>query len=101
MKLIDKIIPLRFKKDVLKAIEILENAGCTEIYIFGSLVKGTFSDNSDIDFAVKGLPGKIYFKVAAKLNIELEHNFDLIRIDDKEDRFGNFIEEKEEFIRVA
>ncbi|MBP7585069.1 MAG: nucleotidyltransferase domain-containing protein [Spirochaetes bacterium] len=28
----------------------------TEVYLFGSLARGEFDENSDIDLAVKGLP---------------------------------------------
>lgn len=56
-------IPEKYHNDIDKAIKILKDEGCNEIYLFGSLVNGDFHENSDIDFAVNGLPEKKYFKV--------------------------------------
>ena len=48
-------IPEKFQIDIEKAVEILKQEGCQEIYLFGSLVNGDFNDESDIDIAIKGL----------------------------------------------
>jgi len=100
MKIAAGEIPDEYRKDIEKAIAILKRYGCTEIYIFGSLAKGNFSENSDIDFAVKGLKKGNFYKVGALLNMEMEHNFDLIKLD-HDDSFSKFILEKEVFLRVA
>ncbi len=101
MKIINKEIPKNFEKDVFKAIEILKEAGCSEIYVFGSIANNTYNENSDIDFAVKGLPNEIFFKVMGKLMKYLEHEFDLIDLDEKDNRFCQFIINNGEFIYVA
>ena len=101
MKIVEQKLPEAFEKDIEKAVDILKKAGCEEIYIFGSLAKGNFNEESDIDFAVKGLPKGLFYKVGAELNSAMEHFFDLIKIDDPLDRFSNFIQENEVFIRVA
>ena len=101
MTIIKKDIPQEFEKDIKKATEILLKEGCLEIYIFGSIANGNTSMDSDIDFAVIGLPkGKLY-KIGAMLNMALSHEFDLIKLDNSEDNFSRFIAEKEVFIRVA
>lgn len=101
MTVIKRDIPKEFEEDIKKAVKILSEAGCIEIYIFGSIANGKTNKNSDIDFAVLGLPDGMYYKIGAKLNMVLEHEFDLIKIDDKEDSFSQFVSEKEVFIRVA
>ncbi len=38
------------------------------VYLFGSLLeKGRFNENSDIDLAVEGLPGSIFFEAVGEL----------------------------------
>ncbi len=56
-------LPEEIKKDISIATAILMSEGCKEVYIFGSLVEGAFSDSSDIDLAIIGLEKKKYFKV--------------------------------------
>jgi len=93
--------PERFRADIAKASEILKKYGCSEIYIFGSLVNGKFNEKSDIDIAVKGLKPEIYYKVSSEIMINTENEIDLIDLDDTENRFAQFILEKGELIKVA
>jgi predicted nucleotidyltransferase len=67
---IDKFDP-EFRKDLKLAVEILKDAGCSEIYIFGSIMKHTADDNSDIDLAIKGCPRGMFFKLLGRLIFEL------------------------------
>ena len=42
--------------------------GASKVYLFGSLVEETFvHDRSDIDLAVEGLEGKLYWKALSAL----------------------------------
>lgn len=71
-----------YQKDIDRAVEILKSAGCTEVYIFGSLAEGIAeSPASDIDIAVKGLPKPIFFQIYGKLLSNLEHSVDLVSLD--------------------
>ena len=99
MKTLEDIVPKKYLSDIYKAIEILKEVGCSEIFIFGSLVNGDYTENSDIDIAVKGLPSNKYFKVMGSLMIELENEFDLIDLDEN----TSFVEilKKEELLKVA
>jgi predicted nucleotidyltransferase len=58
------------RKHVLHAADkqscgtVLNVAGCSEIYLFGSIAKGRYGIDSDIDIAVKSLSksiGKVIF----------------------------------------
>lgn len=53
-----------------------------------------------MDLAVKGLKEERFLKVNAKLMRSLERSFDLIDLDDKNDRFGDFIIKNMVLIRV-
>ena len=101
MELLTSNIPLIFERDIQKAVSILKNAGCSEIYIFGSLVKGDYNDDSDIDIAVNNLPLGKFFEVSGLLMLELEHSFDLIKLDDTKSHFSNSIKENGVLLRVA
>ena len=94
-------LPDSYRKDIRKAIEILLTEGCTEVYLFGSLARGEFDENSDIDLAVKGLPRGKYFEVGGKLMMHLHHGIDIIKIDDDHSRFAKIIKSRNNLIRVA
>ena len=89
-----------FREDIDKAIKILKEAGCDEIFLFGSVAYNKVKKNSDIDIAVKGCPKEIFFRILGTLLITLEHSVDLVDLDGN-DRFGNFLKENGELIRVA
>lgn len=84
-------LPYSYKKDIEKAVKILKENGAKEVFIFGSIANGNFNGNSDIDIAVKGINEKEFYKVASILMFELENEFDLIDLDDKENRFSQML----------
>jgi len=69
------------RHDLRRAIEILKEEGCAEIYLFGSLVTGRIHGQSDIDLAVRGCPKKRFFRVFGELMMELDHPVDLVDLD--------------------
>ena len=94
-------LPERYKKDITKAVEILKNRGCTEVYLFGSLVNGDYHENSDIDLGIKGLKGQIYFKTWAEIDSAVNTQIDLVDFDGEDNRFAQFIlREESELIKV-
>lgn len=86
-----KNLPDSYQKDIKKATQILKENGAKEIFIFGSIANGKFNKNSDIDIAVKGLDEKNFYKVASILLFELDNKFDLIDLDDRNNRFSQMI----------
>jgi predicted nucleotidyltransferase len=93
-------IPKAYKNDVKKAIAILIKKGCKEIYLFGSLVHGDYSDSSDIDIAVTGIPKGDFFEIFGELMMSLDHRIDLINLE-KRTRFVDLLKSKGELVRVA
>ncbi|MEW5954321.1 MAG: nucleotidyltransferase domain-containing protein [Bacillota bacterium] len=93
-------IPEKFNEDLNRAIRILKDAGCKEIYLFGSLVTGETEEMSDIDLAVRGCPPDKYFGVLGQLILELEHSVDLINLD-REDEFTRYLEKQGELVHVS
>ena len=74
-------VPARLHKDLSEAIEILKRFGATEIFLFGSLARGTSAEASDIDLATVGLPKDRFFAAYGELLMRLDHQFDLIGLD--------------------
>lgn len=84
-------LPDYYREDIKKAVKILKENGASEVYIFGSIANGKFNENSDIDIAVKGLDAEKFYKVASILMFELENEFDLVDLDDKNNRFSQML----------
>lgn len=84
-------LPDSYQRDIKKATKILKENGAKEVFIFGSIANGKFNENSDIDIAVKGLNEKDFYKVASMLMFELENKFDLIDLDDSQNRFSQML----------
>lgn len=58
-----------------------------KIILFGSLVKGSFAEGSDIDLAVEGIPHEEYFTALAAANRQTKFWVDLKPIEDLEPYF--------------
>jgi len=74
-------VPPVYEKDVRRAVQILKDAGCTHIFLFGSITSGKVTPRSDIDLAVRGCPKGKYFRVMGKLMREIDHPVDLVNLD--------------------
>jgi len=87
--------PEALQSDIDKAVKILEVAGCSECYIFGSVADGRVQEDSDIDIAVRGLPPELFFYVYARLPTKI----DLVDLDDGS-RFSKRLLKQGAMIRV-
>lgn len=63
------------------ATNILKDAGCTSVYLFGSQARGTANECSDIDLGVRGLPPSSFFRTHLRLENELGMKVDLVDFD--------------------
>lgn len=93
-------LPNDIRKDIDMAKEILLREGCKEIYIFGSIVNGNYTEISDIDIATVGLSKSKYFKVYGELLEKLSRPIDLVGLDYEND-FSRVIKETVKLERVA
>ena len=84
-------LPNSYKDDIKRATKILKENGAKEVFIFGSIANGKFNENSDIDIAVRKKKKKDFYKIAGILMFELENKFDLIDLDDKDNRFSQML----------
>jgi len=81
-------IPEKYRTDIEKASHCLKEEGCTEIFLFGSLVTGKYTDSSDIDLGIMGLPPRNYIRTYSKLNNIIKNRFDLIDFDENRDLYN-------------
>jgi predicted nucleotidyltransferase len=66
-----------------KAANVLKSFGATDVYLFGSVAKGTNNEYSDIDLAVSGIPPEAFFKAMGSTMDAIKREFDLIDLDEK------------------
>jgi predicted nucleotidyltransferase len=74
-------MPVKYRKDIEAAINLLKNEGYQSIFLFGSLVTEKIRDGSDIDIGIKGLPKGKFFGVYSRLYFDTEHKIDLVDFD--------------------
>jgi len=59
-----------FPKDIIEDIEIIESIllrlGALRIIVYGSLARGDYKSDSDIDICFDGIPHKNYFRAVAE-----------------------------------
>jgi len=93
-------VPSEFTEDIRRAVSMLLNAGCTEVYLFGSVAAGNAQPDSDIDMAVRGCPPNRFFKLLGQLMGELDHAVDLVDLD-APTGFGEHLSSGGRLLRVA
>ncbi|HAS16867.1 MAG: hypothetical protein A2Z60_02160 [Nitrospirae bacterium RIFCSPLOWO2_02_42_7] len=83
----EKTRQVLFKKALDDAAKIAnylrERYGCEEIYLIGSILeKERFSEKSDIDLVVRGLPKERYFHILAEIRDITDFSTDIIPYED-------------------
>ena len=81
-------IPVKYRKDIEMATNLLKNEGCQSIFLFGSLVTGKIRDDSDIDIGVKGLPQGKFLRLYSRLYFDFENKIDLVDFDTNSDFYS-------------
>jgi predicted nucleotidyltransferase len=81
-------IPEKYRLDIENASFCLKEEGCSEIFLFGSLVTGKYTDSSDIDLGIMGLSPRKYIRTYSKLNNIVKNRFDLIDFDENREFFN-------------
>ena len=82
------------------ALKILQQAGCTEIFLFRSIIDGRINEKSDIDIAIKGCPKGLFFRLYGQLIRNIAHPVDLIDLE-KQKSFYPYLQDHGELVRVA
>ena len=82
------MLPEKYQDDIKKATNLLRNAGCKGVFLFGSLITGDVHKDSDIDIGITGLHPSKFFRVYASLDRELTNRVDLVDFDLTNDFYG-------------
>lgn len=93
-------LPADLRNAISVAAEILLHDGCKEVYLFGSIAKGTFTANSDVDLATVGLPKDKFFSSYGRILSQVRAKVDLVALDYDQD-FGNRLKAAGTLTRVA
>ena len=93
-------IPEVFQEDISRAVRILKEGRCSEIFLFGSGVTGKIKDGSDIDLAIRGCPQGYFFQLLGRLLWELDHSVDLVNLD-TQDAFAQYLQKEGALVRVG
>lgn len=67
-----------YTADLERAVRILQEEGCREIYLFGSVATGDAGPDSDIDIGINDYPRERFFHIYGRLLTELDTETDLI-----------------------
>ena len=87
-KYLKDTVPRRFQKNIRIVYSLLKKEGCTNVYLFGSIIKGKTNEISDIDIGIKGLPDEKFFRVLSDVNHVSNITIDLVDFDDSNDFFS-------------
>jgi predicted nucleotidyltransferase len=85
---------------VLKAARLLIGLGASEVFVFGSAVKGQLRPNSDNDMAVSGLPPLVYFSAVSQASDLIGRPVDLVDLDD-DSRLLRYLRGSGDLVRVG
>ena len=83
-----------------EAAAALLSVGAKEVYIFGSAADGTDRDDSDVEFAVTGLPAALFFKAMGLARRLIRKPVDLIDLDES-NPFTDYLKKHGALKRVA
>lgn len=90
----------KLKQQIEKAATALKNRGASAVYLFGSAATNMMRENSDLDFAVSGLPEEKYFDAMADAIHAAGCEIDLVDLDE-DNPFTHYLKSKGELKRVA
>lgn len=94
------VVPEIFQEDIGRAVRILKEGGCSEVFLFGSAAEGRAKEISDIDIAIRGCPPGHFFRLLGKLLWELKHPVDLVNLD-AQDSFAKYLQKEGTLLQIG
>lgn len=79
---------------------MLKEAGATAVYLFGSVAEGRDTADSDLDFAVSGIPPRKFFRAVGVAALAIRRQIDVIDLDEP-NLFTDYLREEGKLLRVA
>jgi predicted nucleotidyltransferase len=93
-------IPEALQEDIRRAVRMLKEEGCSEVFLFGSVVTGRVREGSDIDLAIRGCPSGSFFHLLGRLLLERPRPVDLVNLD-AGDAFAQYVLKEGPLVRVG
>jgi len=90
----------RERDAVAKAATLFIGLGASQVFVFGSAVKGQLRPASDIDMAVSGLPPRVYFSAISQASDLIGRPVDLVDLDD-DSGLVRYLRDSGELVRVG
>ncbi len=78
LQLTDKTFPKDILEDIQMIEDILLDYGAAKIILYGSLARGDYHANSDIDICVEGLPNRNYFRAFAECLMQTQRSMSVL-----------------------
>ncbi len=91
---------VREQEAVSQAAKLFIGLGASEVFVFGSAVKGQLRPSSDIDMAVSGLPARVYFSAISQASDLIGRPVDLVDLDD-DSGLVRYLRRSGDLVRVA
>jgi predicted nucleotidyltransferase len=85
---------------VAKAAKLFIGLGASQVFVFGSAIKGQLRPASDIDMAVSGLPPRVYFSAISQASDLIGRPVDLVDLDD-DTGLVRYLRDSGELVRVG
>jgi predicted nucleotidyltransferase len=90
----------REQEAINKAATLFIGLGASQVFVFGSALKGKLRPDSDIDMAVSGLPPRVYFSAVSQASDLIGRPVDLVDLDD-DSGLVRYLRGSGELIRVG
>ncbi len=71
-------IPEPFRNDIKIVLNILKSYKVRKVILYGSVARGDFRTDSDLDICVEGLKDEVFFIALAECLISTEHAISLV-----------------------
>ncbi|GAB4440505.1 MAG: nucleotidyltransferase family protein [Anaerolineae bacterium] len=78
IRLTEKAFPTEILQDIQRAESILLDHGAVKIILYGSLARGDYRPDSDIDLCVEGIPDKNFFRALAEIFMKIQRPVSLL-----------------------
>lgn len=85
---------------IMQSYHFLKEQGAKEVFLFGSRCKGNYTDDSDLDLGVKGLPQEMYFSAIVDLEYKTKLRVDLVDFDWQND-FYEHLADTDALVRLG
>ncbi|NEP20343.1 MAG: nucleotidyltransferase domain-containing protein, partial [Leptolyngbya sp. SIO4C1] len=73
--------------DLTMAGSVLSRYGANQIILYGSMARGTYRPDSDIDLCVEGLPSKFFFRALAECLMASHRSLSIVDFDNSHGYF--------------